>query len=107
MILRIEFNGNWSKREIDTFCKYPKGTCLDSGNNVNITPRLDNFRLSFWYISDTALIHFYGGITSIHALTTVPGIIKVSVILADKDISYYDIKAMSDSERTDLLLPFI
>lgn len=42
--------------------------------------------LTFWNIDDAKLIKFYGGRVAINALTTVPGVKKVDVLLEYKNL---------------------
>jgi hypothetical protein len=90
MILRLEFSKNISSFFLEHFLKKPRGTCLDSSSAHNITPTSIKQRgphISFWFIDDNALKHFYGGKVCIHSLLTLSGIIDASEILHDEKIT--------------------
>lgn len=115
MIIRIEFHKNYDQNLIKAFYNKPSGTCLDSSASIDITPPKVKIQhemyISFWNINDAKLIKFYGGRVAINALTTVPGVKKVNVLLEYinvKDRIYLDkLIDMNSDEISNLLEPFI
>jgi hypothetical protein len=110
MILRLEFNRDTPSSFLESFLKNPRGTCLYSSSAHNITPssiKAKGLYISFWFIDDNVLKHFYGGKVCIHSLHTHPGIIAASEILQDKkftlDKLHFDI---SESQLSSILNPF-
>ena len=90
MIVRIEFHKMYDQNLIMAFYNKPSGTCLDSSAAIDITPPQVKIQhtmyLTFWNIDDAKLIKFYGGRVAINALTIVPGVKKVDVLLEYKNL---------------------
>ena len=110
MIIRIEFNRIIPQSLLDSFLQKPKGTCLDSSSAKNITPTSIKQRgphISFWFIDDYALTHFYGGKVSINSLLTFPGIIGAEEILHDEKITLHNLHLdISEDELFSMLNQF-
>jgi hypothetical protein len=111
MIVRLEFTKNTPGSFVDTFLKKPRGTCLDSSSAHNITPtsiKQRGLHISFWFIDDNALKHFYGGKVCIRSLLTLPGIIGVNEILHDEKITLKKLHLdISELELVKMLEPFL
>lgn len=111
MIIRLEFNRNTPSSIIESFLQKPKGTCLHSSSAQNITPNSISARgqyVSFWFIEDKALKHFYGGKVTVYSLLTHPGIIGASEILRDNEITLHTLTyKLSKEELSGLLEPFL
>ena len=115
MIIRIEFHKTYDHNLIKAFFSKPYGTCLDSSIATDITPPQVKIAhalyISFWNLDDAKLIKFYGGSVGINALTTIPGISKVNVLLEYKNMQdriYLDkLIDMNSDEIYNLLEPFI
>ena len=111
MIIRLEFNRNTPSSTLDSFLQKPKGTCLHSSSAQNITPKHITARgqyVSFWFIEDKVLNHFYGGKVAIYSLLTFPGIIGASEILRDNEITLHTLTyKLSKEELSGLLEPFL
>lgn len=111
MIIRLEFNRTTPSSIIESFLQKPKGTCLHSSSAQNITPNSISATgqyVSFWFIEDKALKHFYGGKVAIHSLLTYPGIIGASEILRNNEITLHTLTyKLSKEELSVLLEPFL
>ena len=110
MIIKLEFASFIPYNTVLMFLRNPKGTCLSSSKARNITPQKlnDTIYVSFWYIDDVALKHFFGGNVTIYSLRTHPGIIKAQILQFEKNVTSDDINhRFSDDEITQLLLPFL
>jgi hypothetical protein len=112
MIVRVEFLKDYNQPLIKEFYKDPKGTCLTSITAVNITPQkiMDQTKshISFWFLDDECMKHHYGADVCINALTTRPGIIRSSIVLQSKKITYKMIEDdLSEEELYNMLLPLL
>jgi len=96
---------------IKEFYKNPAGTCLTSITAVNITPQkiIDQTKsqISFWFLDDERMKHHYGVDVCINALKTRPGIIRSSIVLQDKKITYNMIEELSEDGLYNMLVPLV